>query len=216
MAVSLPNGAVVMFDGPDWIGKTTQVNFAAKSLVDQSYKVLTTRVNGGSPIGEALRAVMLGDYERPVMTDLLIHMAQQYALCIELARHRQEGMAILVDRSPMSIIAYQIYGEGLDEATGYKAADEVMTLYQPELLIAYTAPQKIIQERRKTANREEDYFERQSVEYFERVAEGYAVAAKRYGAHVVDASHEAGMVHAETMQPINAALMRVGGNTASA
>ena len=195
-----------MFDGPDWVGKTTQVNLAAEALRSQGHKVWTTRVNGGTPIGEALRQAMFGDYARPPETDLYIHLAQQYALQVELEQRRRKGAVILVDRSPLSVIAYQVYGGGLAEETGYRIADEIITLFKPELVVAYTAPRGVLKSRRLSANHASDYFERQPADYFERVIQGYAAAAQHYQATIIDAAGDKDAVHEQTMKHIGAVL----------
>jgi dTMP kinase len=200
------NGRVIMFDGPEWIGKTTQLGLAADGLRRQGYAVWSTRVSGGTPIGEALRTAMFGDYERPPLTDLHIHLAQQYALEVEINKHRQAGELILVDRSPLSIIAYQVYGGGLDEQTGYQAADILLDMYQPELLITYTAPAAELEKRRQQAKHATDYYENKPADYFERVTAGYQAAEKRYKTEVIDASGDIDSVHAATMRVINSVL----------
>ncbi len=124
-----------MFDGPDYVGKTSQLALVKRDLEVDKLKVYNARYNGGTPIGEALREVMLDDYERPAMTDLYINLAQQYALATALQQPRDDGNIILIDRSPLSIIAYQIFGSGADKTRGYQAADEILGLLPPDLII---------------------------------------------------------------------------------
>jgi dTMP kinase len=206
MAKTLPRGAVIMIDGPDGIGKTTQVSRAVETLKQQGYGVWQTRVNGGTPMGEALRSVMLLEMERPVMTDLHIHLAQQYALAAELERRRHEQTVVVIDRSPLSVIAYQVYGSGLDKIEGYATAEKVFELLKPDSVITYTASLDVMQRRLKTAGHPHDYFESKTTDYFLRVLEGYADATKRYGATVIDGTPDIDSVHAATMKEINAVL----------
>lgn len=195
-------GAVIMFDGPDYVGKSTQLALVSETLKADGLNVYTTRYNGGTPIGEALRKVMLGDYERPPETDLYINLAQQHALTQQINTERQQGKVILVDRSPMSIIAYQIYGSHIDENRGFAGTDEVMRLHRPDLLICYQAPESVLAKRRQLDKHKADYFESKSRQYFEDVAEGYGVAAKRYSAKILDASGSISEVHETTMKAL--------------
>jgi thymidylate kinase len=45
----------ITFEGLDGSGKTTQLEYLAKSLEEQGYSVVTTRDPGGTDIGKELR-----------------------------------------------------------------------------------------------------------------------------------------------------------------
>jgi dTMP kinase len=216
MTNKLPRGAVIMFDGPDGVGKTTQLVRAQSDLEQAGYNVFTARVNGGTPIGEALREIMLADYERPPLTDLYIHLAQQHALNVEVQRHRQAGTITLIDRSFLSIIAYQVFGSQLDTARGYAAADEVKSLFQPDLLLVYSANPVVLQSRRALDGRKGDYFDSKPTDYLERAIAGYEEAAARYQATIIDALGDIDTVHEETMRHINETLAKLTSEDASA
>src|SRR6478609_9484651 len=117
-------GKVIMFDGPDGVGKTTQFELAAEALEKQGHKVYKTHILGGTDIGEALRSVMFSTAERPAMTNMHLALAIYYALAAEVEQKRTQGYTVLIDRSPLSLIAFQVYGDGLDEKAGYDACDE--------------------------------------------------------------------------------------------
>jgi dTMP kinase len=202
----LTEGLTIMFDGPDGVGKTTQVRLAHESLEQQGYTVYTTRSHGGTPIGEALREVSLSPLGRPVVTDLYISLAIHGALASDLAEKRHQGFITLVDRSPLSIIAYQVYGDGFDKARGFELVESDMETLQPDMLIVYHAEREIAKDRLRGRARNSDFFEDKPDEYFERVAEGYRVAAERYHAQAIDAATDTPTVHAKTMQYIDALL----------
>src|SRR5438045_2788931 len=102
-----------MFDGPEGVGKTTQMHMCAVALEQKGLRVLTTRINGGTEIGEALRAVSLSHSERPTETDFYIIQAMTAAMIAELPKWQRQYDVILIDRSPLSLLAYQVYGGGL-------------------------------------------------------------------------------------------------------
>jgi dTMP kinase len=135
----LPNGFLVIFDGIDGVGKTTQIKMADEAMKASGWQTLTTRKMGGTPIGEKLREVMLDPVSRPVETDLYISIAIQSALAKQLEKDKAAGNLILMDRGPISIAAYQVYGSGLDETLGWKYVDEGMELLKPNLTIIYEA-----------------------------------------------------------------------------
>jgi dTMP kinase len=198
------NGAVIMFDGPDWVGKTTQVALTAKTLKESGLDTYVSRVNGGTPVGEALRQVMLNsDLSRPVETDLYIFMAMCSALAIDLDERRSKGTVCLIDRSPLSILAYQVYGSGLNKTEGLKATKLVFSLFKPELTICYFAPKKVLKAHQsKRQDSSLAYYKSQPASYMERVVAGYKAATEEFDATAIDASGGIDKVHELTMREI--------------
>lgn len=108
-------GKLIVFEGIEGAGKTTQIQQTSDWLRSWlSQEVLITREPGGTPLGEQLRELLLGDawvYDTP---ELLLYAADR-------AQHIQEfiqpalkaGKIILCDRFTDSTIAYQGYGRGL-------------------------------------------------------------------------------------------------------
>src|SRR5206468_3020522 len=133
----------------------------------------TTHQLGGTEIGEALRQVMFSALPRPAITNLHISLAIYFALAQEVAKKRDEGHIILIDRSPLSLVAYQVYGDGLDEKTGYNACDASMKAFDPDTIIVYDAPLQTLQSRRGQRHKDSDYFEQQQIDYHERTTAGY-------------------------------------------
>jgi len=201
-------GLIVYFDGPDGVGKTEQLKLAAEALRIKSLDVCETRSVGGTPIGELLRQASLSDNQRPVGTDLHIALACQHALAVDVLERRQNGQIVLIDRSPLSIIAYQVAGDGLDPDRGYAAADELLGLVEPDLIIVYTAGPATLEERRHRRNHQAgfDYFENKASDYHQKTAEGFVAAASHFGASVLDAEAAADKIQAETMALIEAKL----------
>ncbi|HEY5442588.1 MAG TPA: dTMP kinase [Candidatus Saccharimonadales bacterium] len=205
---SVPNGLLVIFEGIDGVGKTTQLGLAQKALQEEGWPVHTSRNLGGTPIGEALREVIKSPLPRPNTTNLYISVAIQEALIETMQAERAKNQIILMDRGPISLAAYEVYGEDLEESLGWHYVDRGMERLKPDLTILYEAnvDTAISQARQKSG--EADYFESKPREFFERVAKGYAAAAKRYQTTVatVDANQSIEVVHEQTMRLIQQAL----------
>ena len=203
------SGSIIYFDGPDGVGKTTQLRMVAEKLRQAGRSVHATRTMGGTPIGEMLREAMLSGNERPVETDLYIALASQYSLAKEVLEQRRQGKVVLIDRSPLSIIAYQVYGDELDPEKGAQAARELIELVKPDRIIVYKAPKVELKARRRQRNHEigTDFFEIKPFEYHARVAEGFKSAAEQFQAKVIDANASIEQVHDDTIDYLSELLM---------
>lgn len=204
---SLPNGLLVAFEGIDGTGKTTQMELARDELAAEGWPLNTSRNLGGTPIGEELRRVMKSNLPRPEKTNLHISVAIQEALIEEISNEREQGKFILMDRGPISLAAYEIYGGGLDADLTWKYVDDGMARLRPELVIIYSTDVATALERLRQDG-QKDYFESKAPDYFERVAGGYAAAAKRYPdtCVIIDANRSVEDVHRDTMWAISTLL----------
>jgi dTMP kinase len=203
-------GRIIMIDGPDGVGKTTQLALLAEHLRQRGYNVYSNRINGGTAMGEALRQVYLDPHlPRPPETDLYIILAMHAALASELLQRRQAGEICLVDRSPLSILAYQVYGSGLDKEVGLAATRNSLKLFDADLIICYEAPLDVLrahrEQRHKSTNN--NYFENQLPDYVERVIAGYQEATRLFdGLQTVDTSRSIPDVQTATLKLIEPIL----------
>jgi len=203
----IPGGLLIVFEGIDGTGKTTQLELAHQALLKNGWDVATARNLGGTPIGEELRKVILSPLERPSATNLYISAAIQEALIGAIEDKRAQGKIILMDRGPLSLAAYEIYGSGLGESLGWPHVESGMARLKPELTILYTTDVKVALARARRKSAKADYFESQSESYFEAVAKGYEAASSRYKQVLkVDANRPVEDVQAETMRLISQAI----------
>lgn len=208
MPKRLRRGAVICVDGPDGVGKTTEIRFLADELQAQNFPVETIRLLGGSPIGEMLREVAFSPLPRPARTDLHISLAIYYALSPKINELRAAGKVVLIDRSPLSIIAYEVFGDGLNPDEGYSACGEAMRLIGPDLTMLLLAPLDVLADRhtRRHGVENANYFENQPPEYHERVLEGFQKASTVYAAKIIDAAGAAEKVHETAQKEVNLLL----------
>lgn len=202
-AKRIEGGLVIVFEGVDGVGKTTQLELARKELEKSGRQVTTTRNMGGTPIGEALRDVLMSaDLDRPPLTDFYVSLAIQEPLLDVIDAARAEGKVVLMDRGPISLAAYQIYGGGIDEAWGWRHVDNGMQRIRPDATILYDMDPEAALERNREHPEKSSYFERKSPEYFRKVADGFHEAGKRYTMTAVDASRSIDQIHEKTMSVI--------------
>lgn len=183
-------GRFIVLDGPDGCGKSTQVERLAERLRASGREVDAVCDPGGTPIGEAVRGILLNpDFaEMSVRTEMMLYMASRAQLVEERIRPAlSDGRIILSDRYVTSTIVYQGLAGGLD-------VEEINRLYEyacgqtrPDLVIVLDVPVEVGRARLSGGP---DRVEAKSVEFHEKVRRGYLeVAAQQPGTHVViDAS----------------------------
>jgi dTMP kinase len=206
----IPDGLLIVFEGIDGAGKTTQLELVRNTLEAEGWPVYVTRNLGGTPIGEELRKVIKSKLERPTATNLYISVAIQEALTEVIESVRQAGKLILMDRGPMSLAAYEIYGGELGEALGWQHVDAGMEELKPELNIIYKIDVETALRRAHEKAAAADYFESKPADYFDRVATGYEAAAGRYASTtvIIDAGQPVETVQSETIEAVRQALSK--------
>ncbi len=201
-------GLVILFEGVDGVGKTTQLQLAQEELAKRGLTIHATRYLGGTPIGEKLREVTLSPTERSAETDLYISVAIQTALADSVEVERSSGKIVLIDRGPLSLAAYHIYGNGASEKLGWRYVDDSMQRFKPDLILLYQTDMDVALNRAKRRSSKTDYFASKPRKYFERVMRGFHVASQRYPVQAIDASKSIDDVHQATMQAVDALLAK--------
>ena len=117
------NGKLIVFEGIEGGGKTTQIQRTSQWLRDQLGAsvpaIVTTKEPGGTVLGRSLRKILLDTRsEEPIApTAELLLFACDRAQHVEtfLKPHLERGAIILCDRFADSTVAYQGFGRGLDK-----------------------------------------------------------------------------------------------------
>lgn len=106
----LKTGLFLSIEGPDGAGKTTQARLLKDHLEKQGRRVVLTREPGGTPIGEAIRSILLNpDFrEMTVPCEILLYSAARTQLVDQcILPFLKEGFIVISDRYFDSSIAYQ-------------------------------------------------------------------------------------------------------------
>jgi dTMP kinase len=172
-------GRFITFEGVDGSGKSTQLAALAATLTDRGVPVVTTREPGGTPLGEAVRGVVLDQTfaGMSARAELLLYLASRAEHVDRVIRPALErGALVVCDRFTEATLAYQAYGRGL-------ALDEVTALtrfavggVEPDLVVLLDVPVEDglarVRERRDL-NR----LDREAVAFHRRVRDGYLALA---------------------------------------
>lgn len=173
------HGLFISFEGIDGAGKSTHITGLADAFKAQGRAVTLTREPGGTPLAEKLRTLVLNDPMDPLTEALLMFAARRDHLGCVILPALARGDVVLCDRFTDATFAYQGGGRGFDEAVLKELERMVQTspvqaaLVQPALTVWFDlAPEEAAQ--RLAGARVPDKFESQPVEFFRRVANGYA------------------------------------------
>lgn len=172
-------GLFISFEGIDGAGKSTHISALADAFKAQGRAVTLTREPGGTPLAEKLRTLVLNDPMDPLTEALLMFAARRDHLGCVILPALARGDVVLCDRFTDATFAYQGGGRGFDEAVLKELERMVQTspaqaaLVQPALTVWFDlAPEEAA--KRLAGARVPDKFESQPVEFFRRVADGYA------------------------------------------
>ena len=106
----------VTFEGVDWSGKSTQAELLADWLRAQGRTVLATREPGGTPVGEAVREVVLHGHDMTPWAEAALYAAARADHVEHAIRPALErGEDVVCDRYIDSSVAYQGAARGLGE-----------------------------------------------------------------------------------------------------
>ena len=124
----MSRGRLIVFEGAEGAGKTTQIRILAERLVAANVPFVALREPGGTPVGDAIREILLHpEQEITAASEALLFMASRAELVArEIRPSLDDGMTVLVDRFFLSTYAYQIVGRGLPEAQ-VRAANALAT-----------------------------------------------------------------------------------------
>ncbi len=178
----MKKGIFITMEGPDGSGKSTQIDLLKKYLEETGYDVLITREPGGTTISEAIREIILNkDFTAmsPV-TEMLLYASARAQLINEVVGPAlEEGRAVISDRFVDSSLVYQGMARGLGVDTVYEVNKLAIGKYMPDVTFLLDLPAQVGISRKK-GQKELDRMELESIDFHEKVAEGYRELAKRF------------------------------------
>ncbi|HAJ75746.1 MAG TPA: dTMP kinase [Gammaproteobacteria bacterium] len=198
------NGLFITIEGVEGVGKSTNIETIKQFLADQGIDFIVTREPGGTIWSEQIRDLLLkvnDDEDLTGLSELLLIFAARAQHLDRLIRPSlAAGKWVICDRFTDATYAYQGAGRGLDRS---KIA-ELETLVQEELrpdltIILDLDPLTGLQRAQNRAAL--DRFEREQLEFFEKVRQAYLdiASAEQERCIVVDASQDLEAVSSELL-----------------
>jgi dTMP kinase len=142
MNVSVARGRLIVLEGGDGVGKTTQLPLVADALRATGLRVQTIREPGQTQLGQRVRELLLDpDAVISPATEALLFLAARAQAVSEIVLPAlTRGEWVVADRFFVSTYAYQIAGHGLDDAL-VRAANRLATGgLVPDLTLLLTLP----------------------------------------------------------------------------
>lgn len=174
------SGALITIEGTEGVGKSTSIRFIREVLEGEGCDVIVTREPGGTQLGERIRETILSAPAGSLSATtevLLMYAARAHHVERVIRPALKAGKWVVCDRFVDATHAYQGAGRHADPELMKHLAKAVLQDLRPDLTLLLDAPLDIGFSRIR--HREQDHFEQEDREFFERVrAEYHAIAAR--------------------------------------
>jgi dTMP kinase len=202
-------GVFVALEGGEGAGKSTQCSRLGEWLVEAGHQVLLTREPGGTPVGGALRSIVLdpatGDLSP--RTEALLYAADkaEHVDTVVLPA-LAAGTVVVTDRYVDSTLAYQGAGRALTAAELEPVARWATRDLRPHLTVLLDVDPRTGTSRFAARDR----LEAEPVDFHDRVREGFLGLAAADPRHylVLDAADPVDAIAARVRQAVEPLLTR--------
>lgn len=179
----MAEGRFITLEGAEGVGKSTCMGHVAARLRSAGIDFVQTREPGGTPLGDALRSLVLHPDHRGMAPEtelLMIFAARKEHIERVIVPALEQGRWVLSDRFTEASYAYQGGGRGIASAHIEWLEGWVQAGLAPDLTLLLDAPVEISLARaRARAEIEPDRFHREETAFFQRVREAYLARSQR-------------------------------------
>jgi dTMP kinase len=203
----MPGPKLIVLEGIDGSGTTTQLDRLARHLEARGRSVHVTREPSTGPVGRLLREILLGQHRLPDGTPadgltaaLLFAADRRDHVRREIEPALAAGKDVISDRYLLSSLVYQA-----EEADAAWVASLARDIRPADLTLLLDLPVAIAAQRRRAAGRPEERYDDDRVQ--EAVAARYrAFASQDPNARIIDASASIDVVTAGVTNTVDAFL----------
>lgn len=169
-------GLFITLEGGEGAGKTTQIKKIENYLSDNNIEYISTREPGGINISEKIREVIL-DKDNVVMderTEALLYAASRRQHLVEkVIPALNAGKIVICDRFIDSSLAYQGFARGIGIEEVISINNFAIDGYMPDLTIYLDIKPELGLKRVRNRNEELNRLDLESLEFHNKVREGY-------------------------------------------
>ncbi len=171
-------GHLISFEGVDGAGKSTHIARVKAHLEELGVECIQTREPGGTPVGEAIRELVL-HHEMDVNTELLLmYAARRQHVVQTIAPAIERGAWVITDRFEDSSFAYQAGAGGASWEACQQLSKWALQGFEPSLTFLFDLPIEVSQARIRGRADSSDKFEEKPTAYFEAVRAGFIKRAQ--------------------------------------
>ena len=184
------NGKLIVFEGVEGCGKTTQIQRLLRWLESTlpSQSVVVTRQPGGTALGLSIRQLLLNySEEKPIQNcaELLLFAADRTQHVEEVLKPQLDnGSIILCDRYTDSTVAYQGYGRGLNLSLIEQLNTIATDGLESDLTIWLDVDVEVSLARARGLG-VADRIEQEAIAFHRRVQQGYTQLAKEHPNRII-------------------------------
>lgn len=214
-------GRFITFEGIEGCGKTTQIRMAGDFLRARGVPVIVTEEPGGTALGAELRRVLLNRaaFDLCREAELFLFLADRAQHVRELIGPAlQDGTWVLCDRFSDATLAYQGFGRGMDPDFVRRMCDLSSGALRPDMTLLFDLPvetglRRALERVSRIENAPlEDRFEREALNFHEKVRGGYLHLAREEPGRfrIINGGQAVVDVHREVSLHLSGYLKREG------
>lgn len=217
--MSVMQGLFITFEGIEGCGKTTQAKLLSTYLNEQGHNIIMTREPGGTPISEAIREILLSNdfVKMQPRTEVLLYLASRAQHVSEIIKPAlQNGRIVICDRFSDSTFVYQCFVRGIDKEIVERMNNFAVEGIQPHItLVLDVEPAEGLRRamlRNQKESRGHDRIESESIEFHQKVREGYLKLTQEYPDRVflIKSDKDKTEVHGEIKRIVDAFIKESG------
>lgn len=171
----------ITFEGPEGSGKTSVIKEVEAALKAQNIDVIVTREPGGVKLSERIRSLLLDfvDEKMDARTEAMLFAASRRQHVVEVIRPALEaGKVVLCDRYIDSSLAYQGVARDLGIEEVYTLNLFAIEDLIPDLTLFIDVKPEVGLSRVRTNQRTMDRLDLETLEFHQKVYEGYLQLAE--------------------------------------
>jgi dTMP kinase len=187
-------GKYIVLEGPEGVGKTTQITELSRRLqaAGLPVRVLREPDSQSDLTARALRQLTQDPrYPMNTNTEVLLYNAARSQSLQVIKKSVEQGVICVVDRNYLTTLAIQYYGRG--DVPDYETINRIINFavngVEPDLCIVMDAPVAVLKERAHGRGQGER-FDNLDEAFLERVRAGYLWEAKQRNLPVVFATDD--------------------------
>lgn len=200
-------GYFITFEGIDFSGKSLQARLLTEKLTEWQLPVFFLREPGGAEIPEKIRELLLDTRHHGMtpQTEVLLYSAARAQIVREcIIPNLAAGKIVICDRYFDSTTAYQGHGREIDLEFIRELHTFVIENVVPDVTFLIDLEPKTALERKKLSNTEMDRLEKENLEFYERVRNGYLKIAcsEKQRFKIIDGARPVEEIHNEIFQHV--------------